>query len=168
MTVPADGVPRLMHFVDARLAQLRMSKDEAHRRGFPHPSTLKAARARGSQRTPTVRTLLRIDRTLGWQPGSAAVVLLGGAPQSVTRRITRNVRAQEQTATPMTAEDIADRLLGQLRDEIERARSDVRAFDERLTRLHTVHERLAQELRVDHTLVQEFDDQDAVTQSGQH
>jgi hypothetical protein len=156
-----------MHFVNARLTQLKMSKDEAHRRGFPHPSTLAAVRDR-SQRTPTVRTLLRIDRTLGWQPGSAAVVLLGGAPLSVTARTTRGVRAHEQTATPMTADDVADRLLGQLHDEIERARSDVRAADERLQRLYTVHERLAQELRVDHTLVEEFDDQDAVTETVQH
>lgn len=168
MTVPADGVARLMHFVDARLAQLRMSKEEANRRGFPHPSTLAAVRARDSQHTPTVRTLLRIDRTLGWQPGSAAVVLLGGTPLSVTARTTRNVRAHEQSSTPMTAQDVIDRLLGQLHDEIERARDDVRAVDDRLQRLYTVHERLSQEFRVDHTLVEEFDDQDAVTGTAQH
>lgn len=168
MTVPADGVARLMHFVDARLGQLRMSKEEANRRGFPHPSTLAAVRARESQHTPTVRTLLRIDRTLGWQPGSAAVVLLGGTPLSVTARTTRNVRAHEQSSTPMTAQDVIDRLLGQLHDEIERARNDVRAVDDRLQRLYTVHERLSQEFRVDHTLVEEFDDQDAVNGTVQH
>ncbi|MBY0290957.1 MAG: hypothetical protein K2X52_28035 [Mycobacteriaceae bacterium] len=168
MTVPADGVARLMHFVDARLGQLRMSKEEANRRGFPHPSTLAAVRARDSQHTPTVRTLLRIDRTLGWQPGSAAVVLLGGTPLSVTARTTRNVRAHEKSSTPMTAQDVIDRLLGQLHDEIERARLDVRAADDRLQRLYTVHERLSQEFRVDHTLVEEFDDQDAVTGTAQH
>lgn len=168
MTVPADGVARLMHFVDARLGQLRMSKEEANRRGFPHPSTLAAVRARDSQHTPTVRTLLRIDRTLGWQPGSAAVVLLGGTPLSVTARTTRNVRAHEQSSTPMTAQDVIDRLLGQLHDEIERARNDVRAADDRLQRLYTVHERLSQEFRVDHTLVEEFDDHNAVTGTAQH
>ncbi|QEN17644.1 hypothetical protein ACRDU6_00560 (plasmid) [Mycolicibacterium sp. ELW1] len=168
MTVPADGVARLMHFVDARLGQLRMSKEDANRRGFPHPSTLAAVRARESQHTPTVRTLLRIDRTLGWQPGSAAVVLLGGTPLSVTARTTRNVRAHEQSSTPMTAQDVIDRLLGQLRDEIERARDEVRAVDDRLQRLYTVHERLSQEFRVDHTLVEEFDDQDAVSGTVQH
>jgi DNA-binding ferritin-like protein len=168
MTVPADGIARLMHFVDARLGQLRMSKEDANRRGFPHPSTLAAVRARDSQHTPTVRTLLRIDRTLGWQPGSAAVVLLGGTPLSVTARTTRNVRAHEQSSTPMTAQDVIDRLLGQLHDEIERARNDVRAADDRLQRLYTVHERLSQEFRVDHTLVEEFDDHDAVTGTAQH
>ena len=71
MTVPADGVPRLMHFVDARLTKLRMSREEANRRGFPNFSTLAAVRDRDTQNTPRVRTLLRIDRTLGWQPGSA-------------------------------------------------------------------------------------------------
>ncbi|WP_006243404.1 hypothetical protein [Mycolicibacterium tusciae] len=168
MTVPADGVARLMHFVDARLGQLRMSKEDANRRGFPHPSTLAAVRDRDSQHTPTVRTLLRIDRTLGWQPGSAAVVLLGGTPLSVTARTTRGVRAHEQSSTPMTAQDVIDRLLGQLHDEIERARNDVRAVDDRLQRLYTVHERLSQEFRVDHTLVEEFDDQDTVTGTVQH
>lgn len=168
MTVPADGVARLMHFVDARLGQLRMSKEDANRRGFPHPSTLAAVRDRDSQRTPTVRTLLRIDRTLGWQPGSAAVVLLGGTPLSVTARTTPNVRAHEQSSTPMTAQDVVDRLLGQLHDEIERARSDVRAADDRLQRLYTVYEHLSQEFRVDSTLVEEFDDQDAVTGTVPH
>ncbi|WP_094287314.1 hypothetical protein [Mycobacterium lehmannii] len=168
MTVPADGVARLMHFVDARLGQLKMSKEEANRRGFPHPSTLAAVRDRNSQHTPTVRTLLRIDRTLGWQPGSAAVVMLGGTPLSVTARTTRNVRAMERSAAPMTADEVVDRLLGELHDEIERARGEVRAADERLQRLYTVHDRLLQEFRVDPALVAEFDDSDAVTGTAQH
>lgn len=161
MTVPADGVARLMHFVDARLRQLNMTKDEAHRRGFPHPSTLSAVRASNSQRTPTVRTLLRIDRSLGWQPGSAAVVLLGGSPLTITARMTRGARAQEEAATPMTAQDITDRLLDQLRDGIELARTEVRAVDDRLDRLYTVHQRLVDELRVDGALVAEFDDHES-------
>ena len=99
MTVPADGVPRLMHFVDARLEQLRMTKDEAVRRGFPDPDTLAKVRDRSTQNTPRVRTLLRIDRTVGWQPGSSAVVLLGGNPLSLTARPTKGMRAKEQAAT---------------------------------------------------------------------
>jgi hypothetical protein len=136
-----------------------MTKDEAHRRGFPHPSTLAAARASNDRRTPTVRTLLRIDRTLGWQPGSGAVVLLGGWPLSVTARTTRAVRAQEQAAMPLSAQGVTDRLLDQLHAGIEQAREEVRAVDERLTHLYTVYDRLTDELRVDRSLVEEFDDQ---------
>jgi hypothetical protein len=88
MTAPAAGVPRLMYFVDARLAQLGLSKRAAARRGCPAPSTLPRALTTAGQNTPTVRTLLRIDRALGWQPGSAAAVMLGGAPLSITARTT--------------------------------------------------------------------------------
>jgi hypothetical protein len=166
MDVPADGVPRLMHFVDARLDQLHISKEEAARRGFPNPSTLAKVRDRDSQNTPTVRTLLRIDRTLGWQPGSAAVVLLGGNPLSVTARTTKAVRAKEQAARPMTGEEVASRLLGQLHDEITRTRRDLAGLDDRLDRLCAVHDRLAEEFSVNEHLLHEFGDDDAVAEVG--
>jgi hypothetical protein len=147
MTVPADGVPRLMHFVDARLAQLRMSKEEAARRGFPNPGTLAKVRDRDNQNTPTVRTLLRIDRTLGWQPGSAAVVMLGGNPLTVSARTTRAVKAKEKTARPMTADEVVTRLLDQLHDEITRTRRNVADLSDRLQRLHAIHTSLVEEFR---------------------
>jgi hypothetical protein len=156
MTVPADGVPRLMHHVDARLSQLRMSKEEAARRGFPDPSTLAKVRDRDHQATPTVRTLLRIDRTLGWEPGSAAVVLLGGHPLSVTARTTRRVRTRADAATPMTADEVMTRLLDQLGDEIAKARQDLAAVGDRVERLCAVHDRLAEEFGIDEHLVDEF------------
>ena len=40
MTVPADGIERLIHFVDARIAQLNLSKEEVARRGGPNRDTL--------------------------------------------------------------------------------------------------------------------------------
>lgn len=158
MTAPADGIPRLMHFVDARLRQLSMSKAEANRRGFPHPSTLPAARDHQSQTTPTARTLLRIDRTLGWQPGSAAVILLGGEPLSVTARRTRNSLQREQSAQPMAAADVLDRLFGQLRDDVAAAHAAVRTADEGLQQLYTALDRLACEFDVDHALIEQFTD----------
>ena len=158
MTVPANGVPRLMHFVDARLEQLHISKEAAARRGFPNPSTLAKVRDRDTQNTPTVRTLLRIDRALGWQPGSAAVVLLGGNPLSVTARTTKGVRARERAARPVTGDEVVARLLDQLRDEISRTRTDLAALDERIQRLCTVHDRLVEEFRVDERLLRAFDD----------
>src|SRR4051812_39286480 len=106
MTAPAAGVPRLMHFVDARLAQLKMSKQQAARRGFPSPSTLAKVRDSADQTPPTVRPLLRIDRVVGWHPGSAAVTMLGGVPLSVTARTTGNAKTRDAATQPMTAEEV--------------------------------------------------------------
>ena len=61
MTVPADGVDRLIYFVDARIAQLNLSKEEVARRGGPARDTLAKIRGRADQHTPLVGTLLRND-----------------------------------------------------------------------------------------------------------
>src|ERR1700693_3724254 len=161
MTAPADGVPRLMHFVDARLAQLQLTKKDAASSGFPDPSTLPRARDTDTQATPTVRTLLRIDATLGWQPGSAAVIMLGGFPLTITARATRRGRAKEQAAQPMAADEVASRLLtpphqGPADEVVARSLADVRGvcarprrdeagLDDRLDRLSAVHDRLVEE-----------------------
>ena len=44
---------------------------------------------------------LRLDRALGWQLGSSAVVLLGGTPLSVTARVRRQARLKHQAAQPV-------------------------------------------------------------------
>jgi hypothetical protein len=147
-----------MHFVDTRLEQLRMTKQEAARRGFPNPSTLAKVRDNDVQNTPTVRTLLRIDRALGSQPGSAAVILLGGFPLTVTARTSKGVRARELAAKPVTGEEVVNRLLDQLGDEIARTRKDLTALGDRLDRLCIAHSRLADEFRVDTKLLRDFDD----------
>ncbi|MGD9620647.1 MAG: helix-turn-helix domain-containing protein [Mycolicibacterium sp.] len=79
--VPADGPERLIVFVKQRLADLGMTQEELAARGGPDRSTLGKLRGRPGQKTPTVATLLAYDDGLGWERGSAAVVLLGGAPQ---------------------------------------------------------------------------------------
>jgi hypothetical protein len=86
MTAPANGVPRLMHLVDTRLEQLRLTKQ------------------------------------------------------------------------PVTDEEIVNRLLDQLGDEIARTRKDLTALGDRLDRLCTVHSRLVDEFRVDTKLLRDFDD----------
>src|SRR5258707_2817971 len=158
MTAPTKGVPRLMHFVDTRLEQLRMTKQEAAGRGFPNPSTLAKVRDNDVQNTPTVRTLLRIDRALGWQPGSSAVILLGGFPLTVTARTSKGVRAREMAAVPVTGQEVVNRLLDHLGDEIACTRKDLSALGDRLDRLCTAHSRLADEFRVDTKLLRDFDD----------
>ena len=83
------------------------------------------------------------------------------------------VEAPEEPKLPekfqgKSAEDIADRLLSQLHDEITRADADLHAVGERIKRLYTVHDRLAQEWRVDRSLVEEFDDPQASSDRTQH
>ncbi len=79
--VPTDGPERLIFFVKQRLADLDMTQAELAARGGPNRSTLGKLRGRPGQKTPTVATLLACDDSLGWERGSAAVVLLGGVPQ---------------------------------------------------------------------------------------
>ncbi|WP_396908390.1 hypothetical protein [Mycolicibacterium sp.] len=117
---PADGVARLMHFVDARLAQLQMTKVEARKLGFPNPSTLAKVLQRGHQKTPTVRTLHRIDTVLAWVPGSAAVVLLGGFPLSLSA-----ATESGYDVAVVTGEDVQTRLLQNLLNEVDRAQEDL-------------------------------------------
>jgi hypothetical protein len=115
-------------------------------------------RDRDVQNTPTVRTLLRIDRALGWQPGSAAVTLLGGHPLTVTARTTKGVQARERAARPVIGDEVANRLLSQLEDEIVCARKDLATLGDRVEQLCTVHRHLVEEFRVDTNLRRDFDD----------
>ena len=75
---PADGVRRLLFFVEDRLAQLRWTREDLAAAGGPHPSTLyKAAEREGGL---ALKTLARLDVALGWQEGSAQRVLSGENP----------------------------------------------------------------------------------------
>jgi hypothetical protein len=156
MTVPADGVERLIHFVDARLAQLNLSKEEVARRGGPGVDTLAKIRGRADQRTPLVGTLLRLDAALGWQPGSSAVVLLGGHPLSLTARSRAVPRARKNGPQPMTDREIMQRLAAQLHDEIARLEGDRDAVDVRITRLRTVCDHFVAELAADEDLLAQY------------
>jgi hypothetical protein len=156
MTVPADGVERLIHFVDARLAQLNLSKEEVARRGGPGVDTLAKIRGRTDQRTPQVGTLLRLDAALGWQPGSSAVVLLGGQPLSLTARSRAVPRPRKHGPRPMTDHEIMQRLAAQLHDEIARLEGDRDALDVRITRLRTVYDHFIAELADDEHLLAQY------------
>jgi hypothetical protein len=79
--MPDEGPERLIQFVKQRLADLGITQEELAARGGPDRSTLGKLRSRPGQHTPTVATLVAYDDTLGWERGSAAVVLLGGTPQ---------------------------------------------------------------------------------------
>lgn len=80
MEVPEQGIERLHHFVTARRRALGISRAQMFARGGPSPSTMNKALTgdRGLSRS----TLERIDRALGWAPGSAESVMDGGTPTS--------------------------------------------------------------------------------------
>lgn len=139
MTAPAEGIDRLIYFVEARLAQLKLSKQEVARRGGPAVDTLVKIRGRQDQNTPTVSTLLLLDALLGWQPGSAAVTLLGGRPLSVTARRNRATsRREKRPVQPMSEREIRERLAAQLLEEVERSENDRAAADRRIELLRNV------------------------------
>jgi hypothetical protein len=156
MTVPVDGVDRLIHFVDERIAQLNLSKEEVARRGGPARDTLAKIRGRRDQQTPMVGTLLRLDAALGWQPGSAAVALLGGQPLSLTARSRAVSRPKKHALQPMGEREIMQRLAAQLYDEIARLEGDRDAVDARIQRLRTIYHSFVAELTVDEDLAAEY------------
>jgi hypothetical protein len=78
VNAPESGVPRLDYFVARRLGMLRISRGELARRGGPSRSTLNKAIT--GARPLSAATLMRLDASLGWAPGSAAEILAGGIP----------------------------------------------------------------------------------------
>jgi hypothetical protein len=76
--LPADGIKRLLFFLEDRLAQLRWTREDLAAAGGPAPSTLYKAGQREGGLAP--RSLARLDFALGWQEGSAQRVLAGASP----------------------------------------------------------------------------------------
>lgn len=102
MTIPADGVGRLLAFVDRRLETFRITKEDIAARGGPAASDVAQGSAPEQLKHSQVRTLLRLDLSLGWEPGSSAVVLLGGHPLTVTARAGRT----PDGVRPVSAEEV--------------------------------------------------------------
>jgi hypothetical protein len=75
---PDRGVARLDYFVARRPVMLRISRGELARRGGPSRSTL--SKAITEARPLSAATLIRLDASLGWAPGSATAILDGGSP----------------------------------------------------------------------------------------
>lgn len=80
MEAPEQGIERLHYFVTERRRALGISRGQMFARGGPSPSTMNKALSgtRGLSRS----TFERIDRALGWAPGSAEAALNGGTPTS--------------------------------------------------------------------------------------
>jgi hypothetical protein len=84
--IPDAGAARLLVFVEKRLAALEWTREDLAAQGGPSPSTVYKLVREAVQ--PTERTIARLDRALGWQPGSADAVMAGGAPSlSLSREV---------------------------------------------------------------------------------
>lgn len=116
MEAPDQGIDRLHHFVSERRRALNISRAEMYARGGPSPSTMNKALSgdRGLSRT----TLERIDRALGWAPGSAATVMTGGQPTSQIPTPNEGCPAHEHVVTVL--ESLRDQLVraGELVDDL--------------------------------------------------
>jgi hypothetical protein len=120
MEVPTRGITRLHHFVTERRNTLNLSRTQMFARGGPSPSTMNKALSR--DRALTRSTLERIDRALGWAPGSAAAVMDGSTPTSQIPSPTEDggcpqhdhvVAVLESVRAQLhTAEQLLDGLLG--------------------------------------------------------
>lgn len=96
--IPVDGIPRLIFFMEDRMAQLRWTRADLAAAGGPSPSTMNIAAQRGGRLAP--RTLARLDVALNWQEGSSARTIAGGSPA---------VRISDQLNTCSAAIDAARR-----------------------------------------------------------
>jgi hypothetical protein len=115
--LPADGIRRLLFFLEDRLAQLRWTREDLAVAGGPAPSTLYKAGQREGGLAP--RTLARLDCALGWQEGSAQRVLSGGSPavriseqvSSCSLSVERALREAEHSGVARSAAELKNFLL---------------------------------------------------------
>ena len=116
--IPDAGTGRLLFFLEQRLAQLRWTREDLAANGGPSPSTVYKSLAGG--RTPTPRTLARLEIALGWAAGSTQRILAGEAPalaihqqiQGVSVRIDTELSHGEALGVRQTAAELRDFLLG--------------------------------------------------------
>ncbi len=80
MQIPNRGIARLDYYVNERRFALNITRSQMFARGGPSPSTM--CKALAGDRGLSSISLDRIDRSLGWTPGSAESVLDGDTPTS--------------------------------------------------------------------------------------
>lgn len=115
--IPDNGAARLLFFVEQRLAHLDWTRDDLAAAGGPSPSTLYKMVTEAVQ--PTERTIVKLDRALGWESGSAHEVMRGGSPSlsitrevdNVTARIDAELARCEDAGVHKTAAELHEFLL---------------------------------------------------------
>ena len=101
------------HFVARRLAVLRINRAELARRGGPSRSTLNKA-ITGARRL-SAATLMRLDASLGWAPGSAAAIVAGGEPAARLPRTGAGDACSAEHAHVLTVLHTVEGMLGDCR-----------------------------------------------------
>ena len=112
-----DGPARLLFFVEQRLAQLGWTREDLAAQGGPSPSTFYKL-VRQAVR-PTERTIVRLDRALGWEAGSSHAVMAGGAPSlsvscelaTVSARIDAELSCCQDSGVKKTAAELREFLM---------------------------------------------------------
>jgi hypothetical protein len=115
--IPEHGTGRLLFYLEQRLAQLRWTRGDLADHGGPSPSTVYKSLTGG--RTPTARTLAKLEIALGWDAGSSQRILFGEAPalaihqqmHSVSLRIDTQLARGEALGVRQTAAELRDFLL---------------------------------------------------------
>jgi len=115
--IPDAGPARLLFFVEQRLAHLNWTRDDLAKADGPSPSTLYKM-SREAVR-PTERTIVKLDRALGWEPGSSHEIMAGGAPslsitrevETVSARIDSELARGEDAGVHKTARELHEFLL---------------------------------------------------------
>lgn len=104
---------RLDYFVALRLAALRINRAELARRGGPSRSTLN--KAISGARPLSVATLMRLDASLGWAPGSAGAIIGGGEPAARLPRTGAGDACSAEHAHVVTVLQTVEGMLGDCR-----------------------------------------------------
>lgn len=115
--IPDYGPARLLFFVEQRLAQLGWTREDLAGQGGPSPSTVYKLVREAVQ--PTERTIVRLDRALGWESGSSHAVMAGGAPslsisrevETVSARIDAELASCEDSGVKRTAAELREFLM---------------------------------------------------------
>lgn len=108
----------MLFFVEQRLAQLGWTREDLAAHGGPSASTLYKMMVRQAV-VPTERTIVRLDRALGWEPGSVRATLAGGSPtvsisveaETVSARIDTELARCEASGVKRTAQELREFLL---------------------------------------------------------
>jgi hypothetical protein len=111
--IPADGIPRLIFFMEDRMAQLRWTRADLAAAGGPSTTTMNAATQRGGRLA--TRTLARLDVALNWQEGSSARTVAGGSPALRISEQFSSCSAAVDAARREAEDDGVARLAGELK-----------------------------------------------------
>jgi len=97
---------RLARHVRARREELNMTQNEVQMAGGPSAAAVRYIEA-GKEARPTARTMIALERALGWEHGSVMAILEGGEPV---------IAAEQPTPAPAPATEDTEASVRALRN----------------------------------------------------